>query len=98
MYVVLMLEIQSMPTMMLTYFYGRSRKSLGQELKLINCDQHHQELLKEYDFVGFSVRIDKRRTGNLKNGRKRKERREGANANQRAARGIFAHLPKNENR
>jgi hypothetical protein len=96
---VLMLEIQSMPTMMLTYLYGRSRKSLGQELKLIKRDQHHQELLEKYDFLGFSVRIDKRKDWkSQKNGRKRKERREDANANQRAARGIFAHLPKNENR
>jgi hypothetical protein len=39
---------------------------LGQELKLIKRDQHHQELLEKYDFLGFSVRIDKRRTGNLK--------------------------------
>jgi hypothetical protein len=52
-----------------------SGKSLGQELKLIKSDQHHQELLEKYDFLGFFC----------------SNRQEDANANQRAARGIFAH-------
>lgn len=74
---------------------------MGQELKLIKHDQHHQELLGKYDFLGVFCfakikkdwKMSRKRTAKAQ-----RERREDANANQRTARGIVAHLPKNENR
>jgi hypothetical protein len=91
MYVVLMLEPQSMPTMMLTYIYGRTRKSLGQELKLIKRDQDHQELREKYDFIGFSVRIDKRRTGNLKGMAESAKREEKTQMRTKEQQGVSSH-------
>jgi len=76
-----------------------SRKILGQELKLIKHDQRHEELLEKYDFLVFSVRKNKEGLEDAKERHEaQKERREDANANQRTARGIVAHLPKNGNR
>ena len=76
-----------------------NRKTLGQELKLIKHDQRHEELLEKYDFLVFSVRKDKEGLEVAKERHEaQKERREDANANQRTARGIAAHLPKNGNR